>query len=362
MPIELFATQQGSFSAELTRRAIFANYARTAANSPGVIAGGLIGAGDLALSAPASGMSVNVAAGEAILGGGEGGAQGAYYLRNTAQANLAITAANATNPRVDTIVASIADQGYVEPSDVGSTANGGVLAVVTGTPTAGATLANLSGAAAVPLSSLLLGYVLVPASSTNVTAGNISNVAGIVEVLPALSPGGLTGASTASSRYVGATTSGPPSSGTFAKGDFIIDQTGSIWVCTTAGSPGSWTSQITSSGSVVGTGNLAPPTNTHTAIPGLTVTTPSIVSGQVLVVWLSVYLSASSNTVSARLTRGGVETGIQLDSTSTGVAMTVQRFTGLTGTQTLAANGWATSGVGTILGTSSTIAYQVQGS
>lgn len=51
---------------------------------------------------------------------------------------------------------------------------------------------------------------------------------------------GLTGA-TAASRYAGATASGAPASGTFALGDFVIDQTGKIWVCTTAGSPGTWT-------------------------------------------------------------------------------------------------------------------------
>lgn len=49
----------------------------------------------------------------------------------------------------------------------------------------------------------------------------------------------LTGA-TAATRYVGGTTSGSPSSGTFAIGDFVIDQTGKIWVCTIAGTPGTW--------------------------------------------------------------------------------------------------------------------------
>lgn len=46
---------------------------------------------------------------------------------------------------------------------------------------------------------------------------------------------------TAESRYVGATTSGAPASGTFEKGDFAVDQTGSFWICTTAGTPGTWT-------------------------------------------------------------------------------------------------------------------------
>ncbi len=51
---------------------------------------------------------------------------------------------------------------------------------------------------------------------------------------------GLTGA-TQATRYAGATTSGAPVSGTFAVGDFVIDRTGSAWVCTAAGTPGTWT-------------------------------------------------------------------------------------------------------------------------
>jgi hypothetical protein len=52
-------------------------------------------------------------------------------------------------------------------------------------------------------------------------------------------PSGMTGA-VAASRYVGATASGAPASGTFAVGDHVIDQTGTIYVCTVAGSPGTW--------------------------------------------------------------------------------------------------------------------------
>lgn len=50
---------------------------------------------------------------------------------------------------------------------------------------------------------------------------------------------GLTGA-TASSRYAGATASGAPSTGTFAVGDVVPDQTGKVWICTVAGTPGTW--------------------------------------------------------------------------------------------------------------------------
>lgn len=54
-------------------------------------------------------------------------------------------------------------------------------------------------------------------------------------------PQALTGA-VAATRYVGGTTSGAPASGAFAVGDFVVDQTGVVWVCVTAGSPGTWTS------------------------------------------------------------------------------------------------------------------------
>jgi len=50
---------------------------------------------------------------------------------------------------------------------------------------------------------------------------------------------GLPGA-TAASRYAGATTSGAPTTGTFAVGDFIVDQSGAMYVCTVAGTPGTW--------------------------------------------------------------------------------------------------------------------------
>ena len=58
-------------------------------------------------------------------------------------------------------------------------------------------------------------------------------------VAPDFNASGLTGA-TAASRYVGGTTAGAPTSGTFAVGDFVIDHTATIWVCTIAGTPGTW--------------------------------------------------------------------------------------------------------------------------
>ena len=48
---------------------------------------------------------------------------------------------------------------------------------------------------------------------------------------PDFSATGLSGASM-STRYVGGTTSGPPIAGSFLVGDFILDRTATVWVCT----------------------------------------------------------------------------------------------------------------------------------
>jgi hypothetical protein len=69
---------------------------------------------------------------------------------------------------------------------------------------------------------------------------------------------------TAASRYVGATTSGSPGTGTFSLGDFVVDQTGAFWICTIAGSPGTWLR-------VGGVGILATPNNTTSSTGTVTV-------------------------------------------------------------------------------------------
>lgn len=71
-------------------------------------------------------------------------------------------------------------------------------------------------------------------------------------------PVGLPGA-TSPTRYVGATASGAPSTGTFAVGDFVISQVGSVWVCITAGSPGTWTKYVSSGDQGYSTGFYVPP-------------------------------------------------------------------------------------------------------
>ena len=56
-------------------------------------------------------------------------------------------------------------------------------------------------------------------------------------------PLGLAGAVEAT-RYAGATAGGPPTTGTFAVGDFVLDRAlGDAWLCTAAGTPGTWISR-----------------------------------------------------------------------------------------------------------------------
>jgi parallel beta-helix repeat protein len=94
-------------------------------------------------------------------------------------------------------------------------------------------------------------------------------------------PSGLTGA-TAASRYAGATASGAPVSGTFAKGDFVADQTGAFWVCTTAGTPGTWTAVSGSGGgltnpmSAVGDTIYGGTAGAATRLAGSTSATPKV--------------------------------------------------------------------------------------
>lgn len=74
-----------------------------------------------------------------------------------------------------------------------------------------------------------------------------------IATTPVIAASGLTGA-TAGGRFVGATASGSPVTGTFVAGDYVVDLSGKFWICTTGGSPGTWVqlgaSTVTSSGTI----------------------------------------------------------------------------------------------------------------
>jgi trimeric autotransporter adhesin len=152
-----------------------------------------------------------------------------------------------------------------------------------------------------------------------VTSGNADYLA--------VATGGLTGA-TAATRLVGGTASGAPASGTFAVGDAANDQTGVVWICTVAGTPGTWVN-----GSTGPQGPSGPPTPASTAhTPGTSVslttgTSTNILSsnGSRIQVWVT--NTSAFETVTVILGTGTVTlgTGIVL---YPGQVFTSQVYTG----------------------------------
>lgn len=135
-------------------------------------AGGLITAGDLQVTQNGTpNMTVNIGLGQIWVPGSSTTSQGLYYSRNAASISQAINAANATNPRIDTVYAQVQDAAYA-----GSNKQFGP-GYQPGTATAGANLSNLTGKGAVPASSYVLAYVLVPANATSIVTADILNVA-----------------------------------------------------------------------------------------------------------------------------------------------------------------------------------------
>ena len=81
---------------------------------------------------------------------------------------------------------------------------------------------------------------VVPANAfpSAAVAGLITDLAAKAPLAGPFAPSTL-GASSVT-RYVGGTADGAPTTGTFAVGDFVIDRTGKVWICTAAGTPGIW--------------------------------------------------------------------------------------------------------------------------
>jgi hypothetical protein len=129
--------------------------------------------------------------------------------------------------------ASFIQQFGAQVFDIGTAANGWELRVN------GTQQANFNGSNKefqFPNGTDLRGY----SDSYSTKTWEIPGATGIGSLV-AVAPTGLTGA-TSASRYVGATASGAPASGTFSTGDFCVDLTGKIWLCTAGGTPGTWVS------------------------------------------------------------------------------------------------------------------------
>lgn len=127
---------------------------------------GVEGYTDMLVTAGAAVTTVDVAAGIGFVRGDGLTDLGLYRCRNDATVNSAafeaggLAAPDATNPRLDQIIARV----YDDEAD-SSGLHKWRLTVLKGTAKAGATLDNREGAAALPNSAMLLADVLVPAGA-----------------------------------------------------------------------------------------------------------------------------------------------------------------------------------------------------
>lgn len=146
-----------------------------------------------------------------------------------------LTGATATNRWVGATTSGSPVTGTFAVGDWIVDTNEGIFWVCNGAGTPGNWIpqVNLSTAQTISNKTLVAPLVTGTLSST----GSITTTANVSGTLFAAS--GNTGAANAT-RLMGATTSGAPTTGTFSLGDIVVDQSGNIWVCTSAGTPGTW--------------------------------------------------------------------------------------------------------------------------
>ena len=137
-----------------------------ASNGSGVASlEGARGVNDLIVSAQATpNMTVSVSSGIAVVNGTQNATQGSYVFLNDGAVSLTISAANATNPRRDLIIARIYDSQYSGSS------NTSALEVVTGTASATPTDPPM------PANSIALAKINVAAAATSITAGMVEDL------------------------------------------------------------------------------------------------------------------------------------------------------------------------------------------
>lgn len=131
---------------------------------------GIISLGDLIVAQRAAGanMSVDVAAGAAIVIGTDAAFQGKYLCKSTAVTNVTIAAAPSTgNSRIDLIVAEVRDA-----DQNGGTHNDWIIAAVTGT----AATTGTQVAPSAPASSYVLAQIAVGPTVTTIVNANVSDL------------------------------------------------------------------------------------------------------------------------------------------------------------------------------------------
>jgi hypothetical protein len=112
--------------------------------------------------APSSGMTVTCDGFCALIASSVSSVNGAYRVTSMQRQNLTLTASNATNPRIDLIVIRVTDNG--------NSTSFASIETVDGTP------APTPSAPSPPAQSFAVAQILVPANSSTVTSGNITDV------------------------------------------------------------------------------------------------------------------------------------------------------------------------------------------
>lgn len=127
---------------------------------------GVVAAQDLEVTQRGAGanMSVDIAAGRTFVQGDAVARQGLYHVVNDAVINATIAANASGNPRIDQIICRAYDS-----TDAAQGTDIPAIEVLTGTATAGATLDNRTGAAALPSTAVRLADVLVANGAASIT-------------------------------------------------------------------------------------------------------------------------------------------------------------------------------------------------
>lgn len=133
----------------------------------GVIGEGIVSSTAFAVTEKGAGadMSVDIAAGAAwIEGDDDTAAQPIYRCRSASTVNLTVSAADATNPRIDRVVLEVLDSTFTGASQVGR------LEVLAGTPAAS------PSAPALPDTAISLATIAVAANETAITDAEITDL------------------------------------------------------------------------------------------------------------------------------------------------------------------------------------------
>jgi hypothetical protein len=137
------------------------------------VSGGILAVGELAVTAqPTPNMTVAVGPGRAKIVGSSASApsgmtwttQSMYDVLNDASANVTISSADATNPRIDLVYIQVQDAFYTGSN------NQAVLAVAAGTPAASPAVP------ATPVNAIALAQIAVAANATSITNANITSL------------------------------------------------------------------------------------------------------------------------------------------------------------------------------------------